>query len=166
MTRDDLLARLDALGIMHETHDHAPAMTVEDGRALHGHMPGVHTKNLFLKDEKGALFLVTAPWERAINLKRLHPLIGCRRLSFGSAVLLEECLGVKPGAVTALAIINDTAGRVTPVLDHWMTTQNMVNCHPLVNTATTLLKVADLLRFIEATGHQAKIIDLDLTNLA
>jgi Ala-tRNA(Pro) deacylase len=161
LTRAELFARLEALGIAHTTRDHAPVMTVEESRFLHETIEGVHTKNLFLRDEKGALFLVTAPHERRIDLKTLHKRINSRRLSFGSAALLRVHLGVEPGSVTPLAAINDTDGKVRVVLDQWLTEQNLVNCHPLENTATTSLNSRDLVRFLEAVGHTPLILALD-----
>ncbi|MBL8835251.1 MAG: prolyl-tRNA synthetase associated domain-containing protein [Alphaproteobacteria bacterium] len=163
VSREQLFARLAELGIEATTLDHEPVMTVAESEHVTGHLPGVHTKNLFLRDEKGALFLVTAPWERQIKINQLHKLLGCKRLSFGNAELLMDTLGVTPGSVTALAPINDTAGRVTVVLDKWLAGQELVNCHPLTNTATTTLKTRDLIRFLEATGHPPKLVPLEAT---
>ena len=109
-TPADLFASLDRLGIAHRTVTHPPLFTVEQSRALRGKIPGGHTKNLFLRDKKGALFLVTALEDAAIELKSLHRRLGATgRFSFGSADLLRETLGVEPGAVTPFAAINDTA---------------------------------------------------------
>ena len=117
-TPDQLFAALDALAIKHTTVKHPPLFTVEQSRALRGQIPGGHTKNLFLRDKKDALFLVVAEEEADIDLKGLHRLLGASgRFSFGSADLLREVWGVEPGAVTPFGAINDTAGRVTVVLD-------------------------------------------------
>lgn len=159
LSRDELLARLDELGIAARTVDHPPLFTVEDSQALRGDIPGGHTKNLFLKDKKGNLFLVVVEEETKVDLKSLHvPLGAASKFSFGSAELLEEVLGVKPGAVTAFGPVNDTAGRVTVVLDAELMTHDEVNCHPLVNTSTTTLASADLVRFLRATGHEPLIM--------
>ena len=118
ITPADLFAALDRLGIAHPTVTHPPLFTVEQSQGLRGQIPGGHTKNLFLRDKKGALYLVTAEEDAAIELKSLHRRLGASgRFSFGSADLLMETLGVAPGAVTPLAAINDTDGRVTVVLD-------------------------------------------------
>ena len=160
-TRDDLMATLASLGIATNTVEHPPLFTVEEARALRGEIPGAHTKNLFLKDKKDALFLVVAPEEGAIDLKQLHHRIGAAgRLSFGKAELLMEVLGVSPGAVTAFAPINDTAGRVTVVLDKELTASDRLNCHPLVNTATTTIAMRDLLAFLRTTGHEPLIVPI------
>ena len=156
---DQLFAFLDGLGIPHPTVSHPPLFTVEQSQALRGTLPGGHTKNLFLKDKKGALFLVTALEDAAIDLKSLHRRLGATgRFSFGAAELLRDTLGVEPGAVTPLGAINDTAGRVTVVLDQALMAYDTVNCHPLVNTMTTSLARADLLKFLRATGHEPRIL--------
>jgi len=154
-TPDSLLRLLHELGIAQETVEHPPLFTVEQSKALRGAISGAHTKNLFLKDKKGRLFLVTAVENTLIDLKRLHEAIGASgRLSFGSAEQLLEHLGVAPGSVTAFAAVNDERGLVTVVLDERLAGYERVNCHPLVNTATTGLALADLLRFLEAVGHK------------
>ena len=161
LSRDELLARLDELGIEATTIDHPPLFTVEDSQTLRGDIAGGHTKNLFLKDKKGRIFLVVVEEETRVDLKSLHiPLGASSRLSFGSAELLEEVLGVKPGAVTAFGPVNDTTGRVTVVLDAELMREELVNCHPLVNTSTTTLRSADLLRFLRATGHEPLVMEI------
>ncbi|MBS7537706.1 prolyl-tRNA synthetase associated domain-containing protein [Ancylobacter lacus] len=154
-----LFARLAELGIATVTVDHPPLFTVEDSQRLRGEIAGGHTKNLFLKDKKGRLFLVVVEEEARVDLKSLHvPLGAASRLSFGSAELLEEVLGVKPGAVTAFGPINDTAGRVTVVLDAELLEHAQINCHPLCNTSTTTIGRDDLVRFLRATGHEPVIL--------
>ncbi len=161
MTPARLLARLDALGIRSSTIEHPPAFTVEEGEKVMGHLPGVHIKNLFLCDAKEIMWLVVAPWDRVIDLKRLPAVIGSARISFGSANRLNRVLGVQPGSVTPFAVINDKQHQVRVVLDAWMMAQDIINAHPLVNTMTTSLKSADLLKFFEATGHQPRLVNLE-----
>jgi Ala-tRNA(Pro) deacylase len=149
---------LDNFGIAHKTVSHPPAFTVEEARALRGTVAGSHTKNLFLRDKKGTLFLVVAPEDAAIELKSLHRLLGASgRFSFGSPELLRELLGVEPGSVTPFAVINDKAVRVTVVLDAAMMAHEVLNFHPLVNTGTTTISREGLLKFLEATGHRPRI---------
>jgi len=158
-TPDELFAALDRLGIAHPTVNHPPLFTVEQSQALRGAIPGGHTKNLFLKDKKGALFLVTALEDAAIELKSLHRRLGAGgRFSFGSAELMRETLGVEPGAVTPFGAINDRAGRVTIVLDADLMAHGTINAHPLVNTMTTSIAREDLLKFLAATGHPPRIV--------
>ena len=155
---DQLFAYLDGLGIAHQTVQHAPVFTVEEARTLRGRIAGGHTKNLFLRDKKGTLFLVVAPEDAVIELRSLHRLLGASgRFSFGSAELLREALGVEPGSVTPFAAINDKAARVSVVLDAGMMTREVLNFHPLINTGTTSISRAGLLKFLEATGHPPRI---------
>ncbi len=158
-TRTDLMALLDTLGIATTTVDHAPLFTVAESRSLRGEIPGAHTKNLFLIDKKGAIFLVTAEEDAAIDLKGLHRVIGASgRLSFGKPALMAEVLGIVPGSVSPFAAINDAAGRATVVLDRALMANGAINCHPLVNTATTTIGSADLLAFLRATGHEPLVL--------
>ncbi len=160
-SRDDLFALLDELGISHHTQEHQAAFTVEDARALRGRIPGGHTKNLFLKDKKGRLWLVVALEDTAVNLKTLHRTIGSARLSFGKPDLMEQTLGVRPGSVTPFALMNDEQGKVTVVLDEAMMAHEELNFHPLENTATTTIPRAGLLTFLKATGHPPLIVKVD-----
>jgi Ala-tRNA(Pro) deacylase len=158
-TSDSLFAKLDSLGIAHETISHPPLFTVEQSKALRGTIPGAHTKNLFLKDKKGKLFLVTAVENTVIDLKRLHEVIGgSGRLSFGNPEQMMAHLGVEPGSVTAFGMINDAAGAVTMILDARLGAFGRINCHPLVNTMTTGVSYADLLRFLCETGHAPRVL--------
>ncbi len=154
---DDLFAFLDSLGIAHTTVTHAPLFTVEQSQALRGTIPGGHTKNLFLKDKRDTVYLVVAPEDARVDLKTLHHRLGASRFSFGSAALLEELLGVTPGAVTAFGAINDKQARVNVVLDAGLMEHAVINCHPLVNTMTTSIAREGLVKFLEATGHTPRI---------
>ena len=159
-TRDHLFDRLSSLGIKTTTVEHEAVFTVAESAKLERDMPGAHTKNLFLKDAKGQLFLVVAECQTAVDLKTLHKKIGAQRLSFGKPDLLMEVLGVPPGSVTAFAVINDSKGRVSVVVDASLMRYDNINCHPLVNTATTTIARDDLLAFIRASGHEPRIADL------
>jgi Ala-tRNA(Pro) deacylase len=155
---DELLAYLDSLGIEHRTVTHPPVFTVEEARASRGEAVGGHTKNLFLRDKKGALYLVVAPEDATIELKSLHRLLGASgRFSFGSADLMRELLGVEPGSVTPFAVINDKSRRVTVILDAGLMAHDVLNFHPLVNISTTTISREGLVKFLEATGHHPRI---------
>jgi Ala-tRNA(Pro) deacylase len=160
-TTDDLFAYLDTLGIAHPTVTHVAAFTVEEARALRGEIAGGHTKNLFLRDKKDALFLVVALEDAAIELKSLHRRLGASgRFSFGSAELLWATLGVEPGSVTPFAVLNDAQRRVGVVLDAAMMAHTTLNYHPLRNTMTTSIARDDLVRFLTATGHPPRILSV------
>jgi Ala-tRNA(Pro) deacylase len=155
---DDLFAFLDHLQVSYRNVTHPPLFTVEQSRSLRGQIPGGHTKNLFLKDKKGALYLVVALEDATIDLKSLQELLGAARLSFGPADLLRQTLGVEPGSVTPFAVINDKNRRVTIILDAAMMGHETLNYHPLINTTTTSIGSGDLLKFLEATGHRPRIM--------
>ncbi len=165
-TPDELFAYLDRLGIAHSTVSHPPMFTVNEAQSLRGTLPGGHNKNLFLKDRFGALYLVVLLEDARINLKTLPDIIGSGRISFGSADLLREVLGVEPGSVTPFALINDTARRVTPVLDATMLEHDILNYHPLLNTMTTTIARDDLIRFVQSTGHTPMIRPVAETSAA
>jgi Ala-tRNA(Pro) deacylase len=160
VTREDLLSHLAAIGVETETIEHPPLFTVEESRALRGEIPGAHTKNLFLKCKKGQLWLVTTLEDAPIDLKTLHHKLGSGRLSFGSAELLGETLGLTPGAVSTFGVINDTENRVSVVLDIGLMVYDRINLHPLVNTATTAISRQGLISFLRSCGHPPKILAL------
>lgn len=160
-TPDALFAFLDRCGIAHETVRHPPLFTVEESKRLRGVIPGAHVKNLFLKDKKGGLFLVSAVEDTVIDLKSFHALVGAQgRVSFGSADLLGEVLGVAPGSVTPFAALNDRDRRVRVVLDARLLAHERINVHPLVNDMTTGVSREGLLAFFAATGHEPLLLDL------
>ncbi len=159
-TRDELMARLAELGFAVTTVDHEAVFTVAESDRLHREISGGHTKNLFLKDAKDRLWLIVAESHTPIDLKALPKLIGSARLSFGKAELLMEVLGVSPGSVTAFALINDARSQVSVVVDRRLMEYDRINCHPLVNTATTSIARDDLLAFMRATGHEPKVLAL------
>jgi Ala-tRNA(Pro) deacylase len=159
-TPDDLFRLLHDLDIPTSTLTHEPVFTVEQARRVRGRLPGGHSKNLFLRTKKGVMWLIVAKEDRQIDLKQLATRLGSDRLSFGSPERLMGALGVIPGAVTPFGVINDTQGRVRVVLDRGLLEEDPLNFHPLDNAMTTAITSADLLRFLEATGHEPLVIDL------
>lgn len=157
--RQALLDYLNKNGIAQTTHDHPAVFKVEEGIELKANMPGAHTKNLFLKDKKGRIWLISAKQDTVIDLKQAHRVMGSDRLSFGNETLLWECLGVRAGSVTALGLINDIERRVTFVLDKALWDAEIVNFHPLENTGTTALAQNDFRRFIESLDRSHFVID-------
>ncbi len=159
-TRAGLFAFLDAHGVDHATTDHAPVFKVEDGAAIKAALPGGHSKNLFLKDARGQLWLISALGETRIDLKRTAGAIGAAKLSFGSAERMWDALGVRPGAVAPLALVNDPEQRVRFVLDAALMACDPLNFHPLFNDATTAISRAGFARFLAALGREAQLVDL------
>ena len=160
-TREDLMAYLEGLDIGVTTVEHPPVFTVEEAQSLRGDLPGGHTKNLFLKDKKGGLWLAVCLEDRRVDLKALRKRLGAPQLSFGKPDLLIEVLGIEPGSVTPFSLMNDTDGRVTAVFDQGMLEFDTLNFHPLKNDATSQIKPDDLLKFARATGHEPVISEID-----
>lgn len=157
----ELLAKLEALEIAHKTYQHEPVFTVDESDKIKIDMPGAHSKNLFLRNKKGKMWLFSTLGDKKIDLKLLGDKLGAGRLSFGSADRLMQNLGVIPGAVTPFATINDSAGAVQMVLDEDFLGYDIVNFHPLDNAMTTALHPKELLRFLEAVDHPAQMLQID-----
>jgi Ala-tRNA(Pro) deacylase len=158
-TKDQLFALLNSLSVAHSTVSHPRFYTVEEGRAWDDKIPGLHCKNLFLKNKKGALWLVVLPAEKRADLGALEKKLGSGRLSFGKPDLLQATLGIPPGSVTPFAIMNDAACRVQVVLDADILEAPQMSCHPLENDASTTLAPKDLLLFLNHFAHTPLIFD-------
>lgn len=159
-TPKQLLGRLDALGISYQLHHHKPIFTVEEGWHLKESIPGTHCRNLFVRDKKHKMFLITAANETQIDLKKLSNLLNCGRLSFGSPGRLWTYLGIQPGSVNPFCIANDKNHEVTLILDHTMMRSDIINVHPMDNAMTIGLAPGDLLKFLTDIGHPYEIHDL------
>jgi len=162
LSPQQLFDRLAELGIAHGTVEHAPVFTVEQAKQHRGVLPGHHIKNLFLRNKKEEMWLVVALEDRAIDLKRLGEVLSAGRLSFGSPDRLRRVLGVEPGSVTPFAVVNDVTHQVRLVLDSGLREEGLINAHPLTNTMTTPISLADLQRFFETTGHPPLWLDFPL----
>lgn len=158
-TAEQLFSYLDRLGIPHQTTQHPPLFTVEEGRDWHDKIPGTHCKNLFLKDGKGKLWLVVMLADKRADLAGIARRIGAAKLSFAKPEVLNEVLGLTPGSVTPFALMNDTERRVTVVLDEGMMSCEMVNYHPMHNAASTTVRSADLLKFVKALEYEPVITE-------
>ncbi len=159
-TPEELFDCFKSLGIETRTVEHAPVFTVEEAKSVRDDLPGGHSKNLFLRNKKGEMWLVTCFEDRKIDLKALGTTLGAGRVSFGSPDRLRKHLGVEPGAVTPFAVINDREGKVNFVLDRAMLESDPLNFHPLVNSMTTAIAPKDLLTFLEAQNHAPAYVDL------
>lgn len=158
-TDRDLFDFLDALGIAHETMEHEPVFTVAESEWLREVIPGAHTKNLFLRDRKDRHFVVTVEERATVDLKQIHHVLGASgRLSFGKPETMLVFLGVEPGSVTVFSAIADTERAVTFVLDEGLLDYERITGHPLRNTATTSVARDDLIRFLQATGHEPLVL--------
>jgi Ala-tRNA(Pro) deacylase len=158
-TPAQLFEFFDHLGISHSTIEHPPMFTVEDGRDWHDRIPGLHCKNLFIKDKKGGIWLVVMPGDKRADLNRLEKQLGAPRFSFGKPEVLLNILGLTPGSVTPFGLINDKQRQVSVVLDADLIKSEQVNFHPLHNAASTTISSADLVKFIKALGYTPIIKD-------
>ena len=154
-----LFSCLDRLGIAHSTIEHQPVFTVDDGRDWKHEIPGLHCKNLFMKDAKGRIALAVLPGDKRANIKGIEKQAALARLSFGKAELLKQTLGVEPGSVTPFALINDRERRVIVILDVDMMAAELVNYHPLRNDASTTIRSDDLMKFVRALGYEPLVFD-------
>ncbi len=156
------LNKLSGLGISHQTYAHKPAFTVQEQMEAIGHLEGAKTKNLFLRDKKHGLFLVTASHDAKTDTKTIASILKLSgaNLRFADTATLDRVLGVAQGSVGPLALLNDSGNKeVTFVLDAALLESEIINSHPLRNDLTTAVASSDILRFAEATGHPPVIVD-------
>ncbi|GAB6144040.1 prolyl-tRNA synthetase associated domain-containing protein [Desulfocicer niacini] len=158
--QNQLLEVLSNIGIEYTNHEHPAVFTVEEADMHHDGIEGVHSKNLFFKDKKKNLFLVVTLSDKPIQIKELAKKIGAKSPSFGKPELLMEVLGVIPGAVTPFAVINIQDQPVKIILDQDLMENDLLNFHPLVNTATTTITPTDLIKFMEHCGRTPEIIKI------
>jgi Ala-tRNA(Pro) deacylase len=156
---------LDTHGIEYERHAHPPVFTCEDVNRLVPELPGMKTKNLFICDNKGKQhFLVTLPDEKSVDLKSFGEALSVKKLRFASAGRLEKHLKLEPGAVTILGVMNDDARQVRVIVDQAIWEADALQCHPLVNTATLVIALDQVRKFLDATGHEATVMDVPSRN--
>ena len=165
LTEAELLIQLEQLSVPYTLHRHPAVFTVEESQALRGELPGVHVKNMFLKDKKGGLWLITCLEDRRVKIRDLEKTLGAPKMSFAKPELLLEAIGVLPGAVTPLAVVNTRPGDLTLVIDASILSAETINCHPLHNEATIALSTEDLGRFLSHIGHAPKLVDFDALEL-
>ena len=159
--KNDLYKILRNLKINFTEYNHSPLFTVEDSQNLRGKITGAHTKNLFLKDKKGLLILLTCQEDAIINLKKIRSSLGVKNLSFAKEDLLMKYLGVLPGAVSPLGLINDRTLSIVLYLDKNLFDAQTINFHPLINTTTINLSFDDFIKFCAHTNHKPKILDIE-----
>ena len=159
----DIYQFLAEHNISYERYDHPPVFTCEESNRLCPPMPeyAAKTKNLFLRDKKGRRhFLVTVEAQKRVNVKALQAVLGVEKLSFASEKRLEKYLGLTPGAVTILGVVNDAVGDVEVVVDDAVWNADAVCCHPLVNTSTLVISKVNIKRFLEITGHDVRVLQI------
>lgn len=155
----DVYAYLAAHEIPYERYDHQPVFTCEEAEHAVPPIAAAHTKNLFLRDKKGLRhWLLVTLCSKAVDLKQVAESIGGDKLSLGSPERLLKHLGVTPGAVTILALLNDATHAVELVIDEDVWQAPSIRAHPLVNTTTLAIAQSDVRRFLRATGHEARVV--------
>lgn len=157
---DDLFGRLEQTGIESTTVAHPAVFTVEVARKYREGMTGAFTKNLFVRDKKGAMWLIVAIESATVDLRAVAESLGHKRFSFGSPQRLMHYLGVIPGSVTPFGVVNDLEGHVRVALDEGLRAFDIWNFHPLVNSMTTTLRAEDMLRFLDEVGHPPTWVSL------
>lgn len=157
----DVEAFLHEHGITFTRHDHPAVFTCEDSERLGIHLPGIHSKNLFLKNRKKTrFFLVTIPAEKRADLKKLGILFGEKDLSFGSPEQLKEKLGLTPGSVSPFGLINDKLKEIEIYLDSDVANAGIVNFHPNINTASLELTKEMFQKFFTSLDRKYEIIEI------
>ena len=161
MTPSELYHFLDEHQISYEKFDHSPVYTVEESKKLSPTMSGGKTKNLFVRDKKGKHhILLTVEQDKRVDLKKVSELIGYGRLSFCSPERLLKFLGVEPGSVSLLGILNDQAGEVEILIDEDLWKEQYLLCHPLVNTSTLRLGREELVKLFQLSGHPFRLLPI------
>jgi Ala-tRNA(Pro) deacylase len=157
----DIISILENLSIQYEWIDHPAVYTSEEARELVPHRPARAAKNLFLRDKKGKRhILLVVDDHKSVQFKDLEKQTGLSHLSMGSPDLMLRHLGVTPGAVSLLALVNDPDGNVEVLVDRDLWNGDQIQAHPLVNTATIVMAIADMERFITHTGHSIQLVDV------
>ena len=147
--------------IEYERHDHPPVFTCEEADRLVPPLPAAKTKNLFVRDRKGRQhFLVVVGYEKVVDLNALSSLLGVSKLSLASPERLRRYLGVDPGSVTILGVVNDLDKEVEIIMDEGLWDSKAFRCHPLVNTSTLVISRQNLQRFLDTTGHKPRILNI------
>ncbi len=157
----DIFGFLEANSISYERFDHAPVYTCDEAKELISDLPGTPTKNLFLRSKSGKRhFVVVVGYDKTVELKSLAKLLGESRVSFASVERLEKYLGVAPGAVSLLALANDSDRAVEVYFDKLLWESESFRCHPLVNTSTLVVSRADLEKLLSVTGHKVNVVEV------
>jgi Ala-tRNA(Pro) deacylase len=157
----DIFRFLEENGIVYERSNHPAVFTCEEAQRLVPPMPGAKTKNIFVRDKKGKRhFLVVVGYEKMVDMKSLSLLMGVSQLTLASPDRLKRYLGVDPGSVTILALINDTQRNVEVVFDKALWHSLSFRCHPLVNTSTLAISKEGIERFLELTSHKVTVLDV------
>ncbi len=157
----DIYKFLDSIDVTYERFDHTAVFTVSEAKRLSPEIDGAATKNLFLRDKKGIRhFLVTVPQDKQVDLRELSSILETSRLSFASPERLRKYLGIDPGSVSLLALLNDSEKKVEVFVDNEIWDSELILCHPLVNTSTLALPRDGMRQFLKQTGHNLRLVEV------
>lgn len=160
MNKEQTYQYLRDHNVAFEATEHAAVYNMEELAAIRLPHPEWDAKNLFVRDDKKRnYYLITVKGDKRVDLKEFRKQHGLRNLSFASADDLMEILGLIPGAVTPLGLLNDENLRVKLYLDADFS-GNMIGVHPNDNTATVWMQADDLLALIRAHGNEAELAEL------
>ena len=153
---------LDSLGIEYYRIDHEHADTIEACREVEKLLGCVICKNLFLTNrQQTEFYLLIMPGTKPFKTKYLSAQIGSSRLSFGGAADMERLLGVTPGSVSLLGLMNDTAGKVRLLVDRDLPGDESFGCHPCINTSSLRIAMRDVReKLLGALGHEPTLVEL------
>ena len=162
-TVEQVMKKLDELGVSHETITHPPLYTVEQSKQVNFELPGAHTKNLFLRNKKGLMFLLTVEPDHKVDLRALRNDIQRPggQFAFASTERLGKFLGVVPGSVSPLALLNDHEGKVEFFIQSSLLNQEWIYLHPCRNTHSTRIRTAELQRVLEHWQHPITQLNFD-----
>lgn len=162
-TPEQLLRALDTHGVEHQTLIHEALYTVEQATKIQYDKPGAHTKNLFLRNKKGRMFLLVVESEHRVDLRGLRDKLNVPggQFAFASTERLGLYLGVVPGSVSPLAVFNDHECAVKVLIQSTLLEHEWIYLHPCRNTHSTRLRTNDLLDVLNGWGHPATLVDFD-----
>ena len=156
-----VLDRLRELQIPFERYEHPPVATAEEGERHWVGIQATHSKNLFLRNQRGDRhYLLIVIHSKRVNLRAVATEIGDGKLSFGSPDRLMTYLGVAPGSVSPFGLINDRDTHVRVYLDRDLASAERVSFHPNINTVTLALGRGDFQRFLESCGNAVRYVDV------
>ena len=162
MNKQEIYTLLDERNIWHQVTEHKAVFNMAEVAEIRLPYPEADAKNLFVRDDKKRnYYLITVKGDKRTDLKAFRQKNGTRPLTFASDQELMDLLGLIPGAVTPLGLLNDREHKVSLWLDQsFLEGSGLIGVHPNDNTATVWLKTPDLLRLLQAYGTQVTLFEV------
>ena len=159
MNKQEVYEFLQAKGVTYEVTEHKAVYNMDELAEVELPYPEADAKNLFVRDDKkSSYYIITVRGSKRVDLQEFRKAYGTRRLSFASAEDLVRLLGLLPGSVTPLGLLNNTEKNVKLFLDSDFADDDLIGVHPNENTATVWLKAGDLVRLIREHGNEVELI--------